>query len=102
MNPDLMHFIECLLSMNYHFTITSAKRSLEQNRACNGAPTSQHLVGEAIDFKPFGSTSYNNILGYVMDAVSYDQFIAYDTFFHISFGSRNRRQYIDKRTLKSK
>ena len=42
---------------NVHFAVTSAKRTPEQNKACNGAPNSQHLIGEAIDIKPCGSTT---------------------------------------------
>ena len=97
MNPALMRFLDSLLCLNYHFTITSAYRTLEQNKAAGGVPTSQHLKGEAIDFKPYGSTTYNQLLLYIMDNVEYDQFIIYDGFMHISFSSRNRHQLIDKR-----
>ena len=65
MNYALMHFLEYLLYSNVHFTLTSARRTPEQNKACNGAPTSQHLTGEAIDIKPYGSTSYNHLLEYI-------------------------------------
>ena len=86
---------------NVHFTITSARRTPEQNKACNGAPTSQHSVGEAIDMKPYGSTSYNHLLEYIHrysdDVHVFDQLILYPTFIHISFGCRNRHQVIDKR-----
>ena len=101
MNYTLMHFLEYLLCSNVHFTITSARRTLEQNKACNGVPTSQHLTGEAIDIKPYGSTTYNQLLGYMHEYSDnvhvFDQLILYPTFIHISFGHRNRRQVIDKR-----
>lgn len=101
MNYALMHFIEYLLCSNVHFTITSARRTPEQNKACNGAPTSQHLVGEAIDMIPYGSTTYDWLLEYIHTFSDgfhfFDQLILYPTFIHISFGSRNRRQVIDKR-----
>lgn len=101
MNYTLMHFLEFLLCSNVHFTITSARRTPDQNKACNGAPTSQHLVGEAIDMKPYGSTTYNRLLESVhifSDKVHvFDQLILYPSFIHISFGLRNRRQVIDKR-----
>ena len=51
MNYSLMHFLEYLLCSNVHFVVTSAKRTPEQNKVCNGAPNSQHLIGEAIDIK---------------------------------------------------
>lgn len=96
-----MSFLEYLLYSNVHFTITSARRTPEQNKACNGAPTSQHLTGEAIDMKPYGSTTYDRLLEYIhrySDNVhTFDQLILYPTFIHISFGVRNRHQVIDKR-----
>jgi zinc D-Ala-D-Ala carboxypeptidase len=101
MNCAIMYFLEYLLYSNVHFTITSARRTPEQNKACNGAPTSQHLTGEAIDMKPYGSTTYNQLLEYIHrysdDVRVFDQLILYPTFIHISFGVRNRCQVIDKR-----
>lgn len=101
MNSTLMDFLEYLLYSNVHFTITSARRTPEQNKACNGVSTSQHLLGEAIDMRPYGSTTYNQLLEYIhrySDNVHvFDQLILYPTFIHISFGDRNRRQVIDKR-----
>lgn len=101
MNYTLMHFLEYLLYSNVHFTITSARRTPEQNKACGGAPTSQHLTGDAIDVKPYGSTTYDQLLMYIYKFSDYthvfDQLILYPTFIHISFGIRNRRQVIDKR-----
>lgn len=101
MNYCLMHLLEYLLFSNAHFTVTSARRTPEQNKACNGAPNSQHLLGEAIDIKPYGSTSFNKLLEFIHDYsdyfCSYDQLIIYSNFIHISFGPRNRRQLIDKR-----
>ena len=101
MNDSLMHFLEYLLCSNVHFVVTSAKRTPEQNKACNGVSTSQHLLGEAIDMRPYGSTTYNQLLEYIhrySDNVHvFDQLILYPTFIHISFGIRSRRQVIDKR-----
>ena len=62
MNYTLMHFLEYLLYSNFHFSVTSARRTPEQNKACNGALNSQHLVGEAIDIKPYGSTTFQKLL----------------------------------------
>lgn len=96
-----MHFLEYMLCSNAHFIVTSAKRTPEQNKACNGASNSQHLIGEAIDIKPYGSTTYGLLLDYIhsySDNVHvFDQLILYPMFIHISFGDRNRRQVIDKR-----
>lgn len=101
MNYSLMHFLEYLLYSNAHFTVTSARRTPEQNKACNGASNSQHLIGEAVDIKPYGSTTYNRLLEYIHNFSDnihvFDQLILYPTFIHISFGIRNRRQVINKR-----
>lgn len=103
MNDSLMCFLEYLLCSNAHFTVTSAKRTPEQNKACNGASNSQHLIGEAIDIKPYGSTSFSKLLEMIHDysdnTVPFDQLIIYSnpSFIHISFGPRSRRQVIDKR-----
>ena len=101
MNTTLMNFLEHLLCFNLHFTVTSAKRSIAENKAAGGASNSQHLIGEAIDIKPYGSTTYNRLLehihSYSDNTHLFDQLILYPTFIHISFGPRNRRQVIDKR-----
>lgn len=101
MNYTLMHFLEYLLYSNVHFTVTSARRTLEQNKACNGVPNSQHLVGEAVDIKPYGSTTFGKLLEMIYDfsdhVSPFDQLIIYPSFIHISFGPRSRRQVIDKR-----
>nr|DAN86257.1 MAG TPA: peptidase [Microviridae sp.] len=101
MNHTLMDFLEYLLYFNVHFTITSARRTPEQNKACNGVPTSQHLSGEAIDIKPYGSTTYSQLFEHIQNYSDnthvFDQLILYPTFIHISFGKCDRRQLIDKR-----
>lgn len=97
MNCALMFFLDVLLQHNFHFTITSAFRTKAQNEAAGGVPNSQHLIGAAIDFKPYGSTTYGQLFSYIMDNVAYDQFITYDGFMHISFGPDNRHQHIEKR-----
>ena len=96
-----MHLFEYLLFSNAHFTVTSARRTPEQNKACNGSPNSQHLIGEAIDIKPYGSTCFHKLLeliyGYSDHVSPFDQLIIYPDFIHVSFGPRSRRQVIDKR-----
>lgn len=101
MNTTLMCFLEHLLCFNLHFSITSARRSIAENKAAGGVSNSQHLVGEAIDMKPYGSTTYNRLLehihNYSDNVHTFDQLILYPMFIHISFGARNRHQVIDKR-----
>jgi hypothetical protein len=101
MNSTLMDFLGCLLYFNLHFTITSAKRSVAENKAAGGVSNSQHLFGEAIDIKPYGSTTYSRLLEQIHNFSDnihvFDQLILYPTFIHISFGCRNRHQVIDKR-----
>lgn len=101
MNTTLMDFLDHMLCFNLHFSVTSAKRSIAENEAAGGVSNSQHLVGEAIDIKPYGSTTYNRLLNHIHDYSEnthvFDQLILYPTFIHISFGPRNRRQVIDKR-----
>nr|DAH85029.1 MAG TPA: peptidase [Microviridae sp.] len=101
MNTTLMNFLEHMLCFNLHFSVTSAKRSIAENEAAGGVPNSQHLVGEAVDIKPYGSTTYNRLLNHIYDYSEnthvFDQLILYPTFIHISFGPRNRRQVINKR-----
>ena len=101
MNCTLMHFVEYLLCSNAHFSVTSARRTPEQNKAVGGVSNSQHLVGEALDMKPYGSTSYSQLVELIYtfsDSVHvFDQLILYPTFIHVSFGTRNRHQVINKR-----
>lgn len=101
MNSTLMDFLDHLLFFNFHFTVTSARRSIAENKVAGGVPNSQHLVGEAIDIKPYGSTTYNHLLEHIHNYSDnihvFDQLILYPTFIHISFGARNRHQVIDKR-----
>ena len=92
MNTTLMCFLDHLLCFYLHFSITSAKRSIAENKAAGGVPNSQHLVGEAIDVKPYGSTTYNRLLEHIHtysdNTHVFDQLILYPTFIHISFGPR--------------
>lgn len=95
MNSELMKFVEWLLRRNIHFTVTSAFRTEEQNNACNGSKTSQHLTGDAIDLKPVDSSVDSFILNIKGSSFKFDQLIKYRTFVHISFArGRNPRQMV--------
>ena len=102
MNPELMQFVEWLLRRNIHFTVTSAYRTVEQNKACNGANNSQHLTGDAIDLKPVDFSVDDFILKIGSSPFKFDQLIQYRTFVHISFArGRQPRQmklnFIDRK-----
>lgn len=45
------HFARWLKMPRVHLTITSATRCQQHNTNVGGSPTSQHLVGRAIDFR---------------------------------------------------
>lgn len=90
MNSTLMNFIEWLLLRNIHFSVTSAFRTKEQNDACNGSATSQHLTGDAIDLKPVGLSVDDFLLLVEKSPFIFDQIIKYRTFIHFSF-SRCRK-----------
>lgn len=89
MNPELMKFVEWLLRCNIHFIVTSAFRTFEQNKACGGSKTSQHLTGDAIDLAPYGFSVDDFILKIKNSGFKFDQLIRYQSFVHISF-SRTR------------
>lgn len=97
MNPELIKFIEWLLRRNIHFTVTSSLRTVEQNKACNGSETSQHLTGDAVDLAPVDfpmGVFYSIVEG---SPFEFDQLIRYRTFVHISFarGRKPRQMELD-------
>lgn len=97
MNTDLMKFVEWLLRRNIHFSVTSSLRTVEQNDACNGSKTSQHLTGDAIDISPIDLSMgvfYSMIEG---SPFNFDQLIRYRTFIHVSFarGRKPRQMKLD-------
>lgn len=97
MNSDLMKFVEWLLCHNIHFVVTSALRTKEQNDACNGSRTSQHLTGDAIDLKPVDLSVDGFISNIKVSPFKFDQLIKYSTFVHISFarGRKPRQMELD-------
>lgn len=97
MNPELMKFIEWLLCRNVHFSVTSALRTVAQNKACNGSKTSQHLTGDAIDLASIDFP--NDVFFSVIEdsPFEFDQLIEYRTFVHVSFarGRKPRQMKLD-------
>lgn len=70
--------------------ITSGYRCPELNKLVGGSQNSQHLSGSAVDF-------ICNNSEIITDAISYlpfDQFIIYDSFFHVSFDQAKSRKEI--------
>ena len=97
MNPELMNFVEWLLRRNVHFSVTSAFRTEEQNNACNGSKTSQHLTGDAIDLKTVDLSVDSFLLMIKGSPFKFDQLIKYRSFVHISFarGRKPRQMELD-------
>lgn len=102
-----LHHLELLRTyVDIPFIVTSWYRDESHNKRVGGVPTSQHMEGLAIDFRV--------IRGYLLIAFveeilrrpglsklfCIDQFIIYDTFFHVSFSQDARHQIIDKRKNK--
>lgn len=88
-----MKFFEWMLLENIHFAVTSAYRTIAENKACGGAEYSQHLTGDAIDLKPLDMSVDDFILKLKSSSIKFDQLIKYRTFVHISFPRfRNPRQ----------
>ena len=88
-----MKFVEWLLCMNIHFTVTSAFRTEEQNNACAGSKNSQHLTGDAVDLKPVDLSVDGFISKIKGSPFKFDQLIKYKTFVHVSFArARKPRQ----------
>lgn len=71
--------------------ITSGYRCAELNKLVGGSLNSQHLEGKAVDFICNNREIVNEVINYL----PFDQFIIYDSFYHVSFDlSRNRKQII--------
>jgi len=83
--------------------VTSGFRCPRLNREVGGVSTSQHQYGKAADVTFDGfPEDWLKLAWWVItnDHIPIDQFIIYDSFVHISWDSRPRRQFIDKRTRK--
>lgn len=77
--------------------VSSGYRSPELNRAIRGAPGSQHLTGQACDFRcpEFGPVvEVCAALVAQMQRIKFDQLIFEGTWCHISFSSHPRNQVL--------
>ena len=75
--------------------VTSGYRSLAVNRAIGSSDNSQHVKGEAVDFRT-AEYSPRKIVELIKgSSIEFDQLILeFDSWVHISFSSRNRRQVL--------
>lgn len=75
--------------------ISSGYRSPEVNKAIGGAPSSQHVKGEAVDFICPGYGSPLKICkAIVASGIKFDQLIQEGQWVHISFSDANRREVL--------
>ena len=80
--------------------VTSGFRTPAVNEAVKGSPTSQHMLGEAVDIKADGLDAARLLAAIVRSGLIFDQAIGYDPerggHVHLSFTTRrpNRRQVL--------
>lgn len=114
-NTPGAHEIACLGDLAVHvldplrqalgkpIRVSSGYRSPALNVAIGGAPTSQHCLGQAADINVPGMT-----VAQLADAVQrfnlpFDQLIdEFGLWVHVSYSSRNRRQFLIARTVGDK
>lgn len=102
-----LHHIELLRTFaDIPFIVNSWYRDESHNKRVGGVPNSQHMEGLAIDFRVKRKAELISNVKFILyrsnlSKIFYiDQFIIYDTFFHISFSQEPRCQIIDKRNTK--
>lgn len=75
--------------------INSGYRTLAVNRAIGSSDNSQHVRGEAVDFRTHQYTPRQIVEMIKKSDIPYDQLILeYESWVHISFSSRNRKQVL--------
>lgn len=102
-----LHHLELLRTFaDIPFIVTSWYRNESHNKRVGGVSNSQHLEGLAIDFRVKRQYLFITCVEEILlrrdlsKLFNIDQFIIYDTFFHISFSQDARHQIIDKRKTK--
>jgi hypothetical protein len=87
---DILNDVPILISSGY--------RSPALNRAVGGSATSDHMDGDACDFKaPAFGPPINICHAIVKSGLRFDQLIEEGTWVHISFGPRMRQQVLTMR-----
>ena len=82
--------------------INSGYRCLELNKAVNGSATSQHVIGQASDIRVDGMKPYDVAKAIIELNLEFDQLILYDTFCHVSYSDRKRRQLLYNKSYTGK
>lgn len=85
--------------LNEPIYITSGIRTEKENIEAGGVYNSQHLIGQAVDFKCKNIKKAFKILNEYREVIEYDQLIYYKKrrFIHISYSNNfNRNQIIIK------
>ena len=82
--------------LGHPIRVTSAYRSPELNTAVGSKGTSQHTLGEAVDFT---CTAYGDpkaiVIAVMKSGIPFDQLIAeFSSWVHISFSAKNRKQVL--------
>lgn len=85
------HVLQPLRDVVGAMHITSGYRCAELNKLVSGAQNSQHMEGRAVDFM----CNNRDLVVEVINYLPFDQFIIYDSFFHVSFDlKRNRKEIL--------
>lgn len=91
------------LSLGKPIVVSSGYRSPAVNKAVNGATTSQHRFGEAVDFTVPGMTTREICERIISMKLPFDQLIEeFGRWVHVSYGPRQRRQVLRARTIGGK
>lgn len=95
--PKLAQLMESVRAhLGVPIIVSSGFRSKALNDAIGGAPSSQHLTGQACDFIAPGYGAPVTICSHLVDQVSvdYDQLIQEGRWVHISWAPKPRRQVL--------